>query len=105
MMEDNSNSPDRSTVELGASEPEKTDLEQVNKPFSHFLSGFLLSGLLVFVVVTGSAYANQTAVLEFGYTKLALAALVPLIAGILSVVTKGTVVQAIADAMSNWSGF
>ena len=76
--------------------------KQQSKSISNFTTGFMLSGILVFTIVSSSVCAGHTSIFELGYIRIALAISVPFIIGILSVVTKGAIARAIGNA--DWSG-
>ena len=99
-MENNNPLDRQNPIDLHSDVPESK-----NQALMHFFSGFALSGILIFVAVSGSAMASHQHILEFGYIKLAIASAIPLATGILSAATKGSFTEAIASATSNWSGF
>lgn len=67
------------------------------RPLQNFLSGFFLSGIIVFAFVSLSLYYTHTPLLELGLIKLAIAAVIPLAVGCLSMASKGKLVDYLAD--------
>ena len=72
-----------------------------SSPLRRFFWGTLAGALPVFVAVDASAYLTHTPLLELGLVKLAIAALIPLICGGLSVAYKGKIIEPIMDALSS----
>ncbi|MEL6814641.1 MAG: hypothetical protein AAFP03_07485 [Cyanobacteria bacterium J06598_3] len=72
-----------------------------SSPLRRFCWGTLAGALPVFVAVDASAYLTHTPLLELGLAKLAIAALIPLICGGLSVAYKGKIITPLMDALGS----
>jgi formate hydrogenlyase subunit 4 len=82
--------------------PESTESQQTSfRPIQNFVTGFLLSGLPIFVYLSLSVDMTYGSLAAVGSAKLAVAAVVPVFCGLLAVFFKDQVISFLSSLLES----